>query len=232
MAGGHEVVAQRVHRQQRGHPGHVAEIVGEGRPWSWSGRRSVRPAMMSICGAVDLVADEREGEPGEVAAAAGAADDDVRVSLADLRELLLGLQADDGLVQQHVVEHAAQGVAGVPVGSVTASSTASLMAMPRLPGVSGILGEDRRGRPASRCSGWRRTRPPQVCIMSLRNGFWSKLHAHHVDLALQPELSAGKGERAAPLAGAGLGGQALDAELLVVVGLRRRRYWACGCRPG
>ena len=44
-------------------------------------------------------------------------------------------------------------------------------------------------------------------------------HLDHVDLAFHAEEVAGQGERAAPLAGAGLGGDALDALLLVVVGL-------------
>ena len=51
-------------------------------------------------------------------------------------ELLDGLLADHGLVQQHVVEHAAQRVPGA-AGSPPATSTASLIAMPRLPGDSG-----------------------------------------------------------------------------------------------
>ena len=42
----------------------------------------------------------------------------------------------------------------------------------------------------------------------------------HVDLALEAEGLAGEGQRAAPLAGAGLGGQALAAGAGVVEGLR------------
>ena len=45
---------------------------------------------------------------------------------------------------------------------------------------------------------------------------------HHVDRALQPEQLAGEGERAAPLARAGFGGQPADAGALVVVRLRDR----------
>ena len=46
--------------------------------------------------------------------------------------------------------------------------------------------------------------------------------AHHVDRAFQPEQLAGERERAAPLAGAGLRGQPLDARALVVIRLRDR----------
>ena len=47
---------------------------------------------MSLAG--ELVAEEGEGQAGEVAAAADAADDDVGEIVGQL-ELLLGLQADD-----------------------------------------------------------------------------------------------------------------------------------------
>ena len=42
---------------------------------------------------------------------------------------------------------------------------------------------------------------------------------HHVDLAVQAQVSAGHGEGRAPLTGAGLGGDAFEALLLGVVGL-------------
>ena len=52
--------------------------------------------------------------PAEVAAAAGAADDDVGIIVGhlELRERFL---ADHRLVQQHVVEHAAERIFGVGV---------------------------------------------------------------------------------------------------------------------
>ena len=49
--------------------------------------------------------------------------------------------------------------------------------------------------------------------------FLVKADPHHVNLAFDPELRAGKSKGAAPLAGAGLGGHSLDAEDLVVVSL-------------
>src|SRR5262249_61447682 len=56
-----------------------------------------------------LLAGERERQPGEVGAAAGAADDDVRL-VVRLLELLPGLEPDDGLMHEDVVEHAAERV--------------------------------------------------------------------------------------------------------------------------
>jgi hypothetical protein len=62
--------------------------------------------------AAQAVADEGEGNTGEVGAAAGAAHHHVGPGVGHLH-LLHGFQADDGLVQQHVVQHRAQRVLGV-----------------------------------------------------------------------------------------------------------------------
>ena len=59
--------------------------------------------------AAQLPAQEREGQPREVGAAAGATDDDVRL-LAGHRHLLDRLLPDDRLMQQHVVEDRTQRV--------------------------------------------------------------------------------------------------------------------------
>ena len=53
---------------------------------------------------------EGKHQAGEIAAAAHASHHDVRVVLGQLH-LLLRLQADDRLMQQHVVQHAAQRIA-------------------------------------------------------------------------------------------------------------------------
>ena len=63
---------------------------------------------------VDLLLGEGDDEAAEVAAAADAADEDVGL-LAQERELLEGLLADDRLVQEDVVEHRAEGVVAVPL---------------------------------------------------------------------------------------------------------------------
>ena len=65
----------------------------------------------------------------------------------------------------HVVEHAAQRVVGI--ACVAASSTASLMAMPRLPGESGVAAST--ARPELVWSlGLGKTSAPQVCIIMRR----------------------------------------------------------------
>jgi hypothetical protein len=59
--------------------------------------------------AAELRAEEREHDPGEIRPATGAPDDHVRVIVGHfhLRHRLL---PDHGLVQQHVIEHAAERV--------------------------------------------------------------------------------------------------------------------------
>ena len=114
---------------------------------------------------------------------------------------------------------------------VAATSTASEMAMPRLPVLFGLRCQDRAAgvravRRAGRDGG----------AVGLHDGAAVRLllvaDLHHVDVDGDLEDVAGDGQRGAPLARAGLGGDALDAFLLVVVGLRQRPCSACGCRWG
>jgi hypothetical protein len=129
-------------------------------------------------------------------------------------QLLLGLQADDGLVQHDVVEHAAQGVAGLAGRSVTAASMASLMAMPRLPGVSGSWPGS--GGPALvSVLGLATHLAAPGLHHQLAEGLLVEADAHHEHLALQAEQGAGERQGAAPLAGAGLGGQLLMPNCLL-----------------
>ena len=103
----------------------------------------------------------------------------------------------------------------------SAASTASEIAMPRLPGLSGCSA--RMPRPASVRSLRARV---QRRAVDLHHGAARRLlvvrRAHLPDLALHAVLRGGERERRAPLAGAGLGGELPDAFLVVVVGLRHR----------
>ena len=105
---GHEGVAEGVHGQKGRRPRGVAEVVDIG-PFRQGGAGGGLAGDHPQILAVYLVPDEGKGEAGEVAAAAHAPDHDVRV-LAHPRHLLLGLEADDRLVHEHVVQHAAQGI--------------------------------------------------------------------------------------------------------------------------
>ena len=110
----HEVVAEGEHLRHRRHFGGVAVVEGVDPPRQGRAARRLQGHDPDVL-TVGLVGDEGEGDPGEIGAAAVAADDHVRI-VADQGELLLGLQADHRLVQADMVEDAAQGVAGVLTG--------------------------------------------------------------------------------------------------------------------
>ena len=165
-----------------------------------------------------LQPEEREREPGEVRPAAGAADDDVR-RLAGHRHLLDRLLADDGLVEEHVVEDGAERVLGVVAGRRVLDRLADRH--PERAGAVGGLGQHRPTvvRRRRRAGDDRRAvglhQDPSVRLLVVAR-------ADHVDLDLEAEQRAGEGERGPPLARPGLGREALDALLLVVEGLRDR----------
>ena len=119
-------------------------------------------------------------------------------------------------MHQHVVEHAAQRV--FRVGILAATSTASEIAMPRLPGESGCAFRmarpesvsSARARDALRAVGLHQRPPIGLLVVG---------DLDHVDLDFEAEQRAREGERRAPLPGAGLGRQLRDALLLVVESL-------------
>ena len=76
----------------------VAEVVGVFAARQRRAGRRLDRDDAALAAAAQLQAEEREGDAGEVRAAAGAADDDVGIVARHL-ELLDRLLADDGLVQ-------------------------------------------------------------------------------------------------------------------------------------
>jgi hypothetical protein len=214
-----ERVAERVHLHQRGQPHGVAEVIdvvalGE----AGAGGRLHRDDADFLVSAGELVGREGERQAGEVGAAARAADDDVG-GVVGLLQLLLGLQADHRLVHEHVVEHAAQRVLGVvPGGGVLDRLADGDAERARRAGIllEHLLAGLRVGAGAGHHLGAPRLHHDAAVGLLLIG------HLHHVDLALQPEQLAGQRQGRAPLAGAGLGRQAGDLLLLVVVGLGHR----------
>ena len=212
---GLEGVAEGVHRQERGHAGLVTEVIlelaaGEFRAGVGFGRDEA-----GLLAVLDVVAHERVGDAGEVGAAAEAGDDDIRI-LAGHGHLLLGLQADDALVQAHMVQHGAQGVLAVRGGDGQfdglGDRTAQRTLVVRIPGddVLAGAGGHGRGRGDGRAEGLHDGTAVRLLLIA---------HLDHIDGAVDAELLGRVGERAAPLAGAGLGGEVRDALLLGVVGL-------------
>ena len=212
----HEVVAERVHLHQRRHPDRVAEVVRVRALGQRRARGRLDRAHRRRHPAGPLLPQEREHQPAEVRAAAGAPDQQVG-GLADLGELQQRLLADDRLVHQHVVEHAAERVVdrrvlrrdldGLADRDAERPGGVRVLGQDRAPG----LGQVRRARVHGAAE--RLDHHPAVGLLVVR-----RPHLPH--LALEAVLRAGERERGAPLAGAGLGGQLLDARLRVVVRLR------------
>jgi hypothetical protein len=154
------------------------------------------------------VRDERQGDPAEVRPAAAGADDDVRQPFAGQLELLLGFEADDGLVEQDVVEDGAERVVRVRPAGRVADRVADRRA--ERPGVVRVVDRRRHDLAAPDLH----HRPPVRLLLVRR--------PDHVDLAFEAEQRRGERQRAPPLAGAGLRRQSGDAVLLVVERLGHR----------
>ena len=215
---GYERVAERVHLHQWGHPHGVAEVVavlalgeaGAGGRLDAADRRTHPPGQR--------LAQERECQTAEVGAATRAADEQVG-HLVDLGELEQRLLADDRLVQQHVVQHAAERVAGVGVGDGHGDGLGDGDA--EAARVVGVLGQQRAAvlRERRRTGVHRRAphlhhRAP-IRLLAIRRGDLPDLTRHLV-------LGGSERERAAPLPGARFRRQLPDAVEMVVVRLRHR----------
>ena len=213
-----EGAAQGVHLGQRRHVAGVAVVVGVLAARERGAGRRLHGHDARLGAAAQAVADEGEGNAGKVGAAAGAAHHHVGPGVGHLH-LLHGLQADHRLVQQHVVEHRAQRVLGVVAlhgqfhgfGDGDAQAAGVVGALREH--AAAVLGFGGRRGQAARAIGFHHG--AAVGLLVVR-------HAHLEHQHLQIEQRARERQRGAPLARAGLGGQALDAGLLVVESLRDR----------
>src|SRR2546422_977834 len=102
-----EIVAERVHLYQRRHLSGVAKVVGVFAAGDRRTRLRLRGEEPRLGSPLQPVAQEREGQSGEVTPATDAADNDVRHRLGALH-LQQRLLPDDRLVHQHMVEDAAE----------------------------------------------------------------------------------------------------------------------------
>ena len=202
-------MTEGVHGHQRGQAGGVAEVVGV----DALGQRRARGRLGGHEARGPAVAQPRVGQPGEVRASADAADHHVGPVAGELH---LGdrLLPDHRLVQQDVVEHAAQRVVRPVV-------------------LGGDLDRLRDGDP-ERPGRVRRVRAPGLRAVRRRavHGRAPRLHhrapvgllvvarADHEHLALEPEQRARERERRSPLPRAGLRRESFDSGLGVLVGLR------------
>ena len=210
-----KTVPQRVHFQQRRGGRRVAEVI----QIHAAGQRR---ACFGLDGddanllALELVRQEGERQPGHVAPPADAPDHHVRILTGQLH-LPAGLQADDGLMQEDVIQHAAQRVLRIVVRGGIFHRLADRDAQaPR--GVR-ILGQDRAAGVGPRAGAGNDLGAPGLHHdLAVRLLVMADLD--HVHGALQIEQAAGQGQGASPLPGACLGRQPAHAGLLVVEGLR------------
>ena len=215
VGGGDEAAAESVHLGQRADPAGVAEVVGEHAAGEAGAAGRLDGYELVIALAAQLFAHEGADESAEVAAAAGAADNHVGDDAVFVHGDL-GLHADDALVQQHLVEHAAEHVAVALMGGGVLHGLAD-GAAERAGGVR-VLGEDFAADLGAHAGAGGDGGAVGAHDLAAE-GLLLIGALYHVDLAVQAQVRAGHGERGAPLAGAGLGGDALEALVLGVVGL-------------
>ena len=215
VGGGDEARAQGVHLGQGADLAGVAEVVGEFAAGEAGAGGGLHGDELVVPLTPELLAHEGGDQAAQVAAAAGAADDDVRHDVV-LVQGRLGLQADDGLMQQHLVQHTAQhvpvaGLAGGGLhrlgdGAAQGAGGAGVLLQDRPAHVGGVGGGGGDGGSVGP-----HDLPPEGLLLVA--------DLHHVHLAVQAQIGAGHGEGGAPLAGAGLCGDALETLVLGVVGL-------------
>ena len=215
---GHEAAAQRVHFRKGSDLGGVAEVIGELAARQRRTARGLDADKLNVVLALQPLAHVGRDEAAEVGAAAHAADDDVGRDAVFI-ERRLALQADDGLVQQDVIEHGAEDVAAIGcrdrlfhrLGDRAAQRAAR----------AGELGEDlpaRLGRIGGRGNDVGAVGTDDLLAVWLLLGG----HLDHVHVEVQPEECRRHGERRAPLPRARLGRNRRQPLLLCVVRLRRR----------
>ena len=132
-------------------------------------------------------------------------------------ELLLGFQTDDGLVQQHMVEHRTQCIVGILARSGFFhglgdghAQRAGIVRVFRQHIAAGLRLHARAGEHL----------PAPGLHHGTAERFLVVAHAHHEDAHFQAEHLSGKRDRRTPLSRTGLGGETFDTGLLVVIGLR------------
>ena len=212
-----KIVAQRVHRDQGRESRHVAEVVLEFAAGEFRASFRLHGDHAYLLPLGEILPQEREADAREVAAASETSDHHVRLGVGHLH-LRHGLLADDRLVQNHVIQHASQAVArvfrtaqshlhGLGNGQPEASRTVRIALQRR----TARFGQ-RRGRRHA-------LRAPRVHHQAAV-GLLVVADLDHEYLEVDAEVLGREGDRRAPLSGAGLGGQVLDALFVVVVGLR------------
>ena len=213
---GNEAAAQRVHLLKRAHAAGVAVVVGVHAAGEAGAGRGLDGDELIVLLAAQLFAHERGNQAAQIGAAAGAANDDVRLDAVFVHSRL-ALKADYGLMQKHLTQNAAQHVAVALVcgrvlnGFGNRAAKASAGAGMLLQNLAADVRRLRRRGRYLRAVGAHDLAAERLLLIG---------YLHHVHVAVQPQIRARHGQRRAPLARAGLGGHALQTLILGVVRLR------------
>ena len=210
-----EAGAQRVHLGQRANLTGIAEVVGVLTASEARAACRFHSENIVVGFATELFADERAHETTEVRTTASATDDEVGLH-AELVESGLRFETDDGLVEEHLVQHGTENVAvtrllhggvhGFGDGAAEATRGAREFGVD----LAADVGRHGRGRGDGCTVGAHHFAAER--LLFVRN-------LHHVNLAVQSEESAGHRKCGTPLACTRFGRHALEALLLSVVGL-------------
>ena len=213
---GDEAAAERVHLGQRADLTGVAEVVGEPAAREARAGGGLDGDEPIVALAAQFLTHEWGDEATEVAAAAGAADNNIRHNAVFVKGRFR-LQTDDRLVQQHLIEHAAEHVAVAGGRGGDLDGLADRAA--ERAGRAGVLGEDAPADLRLRGRARRHGRAVGAHHLSAE-GLLLIRALDHIDFAVEPEVGAGHRQRGAPLTGAGLGRDAAQPLLLGIVRLR------------
>ena len=210
-----EAGTQRVHLGERADLAGIAEVVGVLTASEARAACRFHSENIVVGFATELFADERAHEATEVRTTAGATDDEVGFH-AELVEGGLRFETDDGLVEEHLIQHGTENVAVTRLlysgfhsfgdGAAEATRGAREFGVDLLADV----GRHGRGRGHGGAVGAHDFAAERFLFVG---------NLHHIDLAVNAEECRGHREGGTPLAGTRFGGHALEALLLGVIGL-------------
>ena len=211
-----EAAAEGVHFCQRTDLSCVTEVIGEFTSCQARAGSRLHSDEAVVGFASELFAHEGGDQTAEVGTAAGASDDHVGLD-AELVKGRLCFQTDDGLMQKHLIEHAAEhiAVAFLLGGGFDGFGDGAAEA-------SGGAGEFSENLLADFCfhRGRRRDRRSVGSHDFAAEGLLLIGNLHHVDLAVQTEEGTRHRKSGTPLTCACFGGDAFQTLLLGVIGLR------------
>ena len=213
-------MAQGIHLKKRGQASHITKIIGIGplgQGGAGLGLSANNPQVRFL--SLDFIFDKGQECSGEIGTPPNATHDNIGIG-AGLLHLLHCFLADYGLMEENMVEHAAQGILRIIMGGSIfhgfadrhpqASRRIRVLGENVLPGFGVFAGAGH-----AFCSPAFHQDPPIGLLLVT--------DPDHVDLAFQPEEHTAHGEGAPPLSRTGLRGQTLNSFFLIVIGLGNGR---------